>query len=56
MTRHVTVGPDVDLDAEKIVLPSGRRYTEADAAAAAEYCAGRPGRGPAAEGDAAASG
>ena len=46
MARKITVGPDVDLDTEEVILPSGRRYTEADAQADAEYfeSQARPGR------------
>lgn len=46
MARKTTVGPDVDLDAEAVVLPSGHRYTEADAQADEQYFEARtrPGR------------
>jgi hypothetical protein len=46
MTRKTTAGPDVDLDAEEVILPSGRRYTEADAQADELYFEARtrPGR------------
>jgi hypothetical protein len=46
MVRKTTVGPDVDLDTEAVVLPSGRRYTEADAAADEQHFGThtRPGR------------
>jgi hypothetical protein len=46
MARKTTVGPDVDLDAEEVILPSGRRYTAADAAADERHFQSRtrPGR------------
>lgn len=37
MRRKNTVGPDVDLDAEDVTLPSGRRYTQADAEADEQF-------------------
>ena len=39
-----TLGPDVDLDAEAVILPDGHRHTAADAEADAEWFAARPGR------------
>ena len=32
-----TIGPDIDLDREEVILPSGRRYTNADAEADAAW-------------------
>ncbi|MDR1265608.1 MAG: CopG family transcriptional regulator [Propionibacteriaceae bacterium] len=37
----VTIGPDIDLDAETVILPSGRRYTNADADADADHFEGK---------------
>lgn len=44
MTDKYTIGPDIDLDTETVVLPSGRPYSNADAEADSEYFAGRRGR------------
>lgn len=46
MRRKTTVGPDVDLDAEEVMLPSGRRYTQAEAEADEQFFRERtrPGR------------
>ena len=43
MTK-VTFEPDVDLDHEVVILPSGHRYTNADAHEDAEWFAAHPGR------------
>jgi len=36
MKNTVTIGTDVDLDREVVLLPNGRRYTSADAEAEAD--------------------
>lgn len=40
----VTFEPDVDLDQEVVTLPSGHRYTAADARVDADWFAAHPGR------------
>ncbi|MBK8460200.1 MAG: ribbon-helix-helix protein, CopG family [Micropruina sp.] len=44
MAEKYTIGPDIDLDTEEVLLPSGHRYSNADAEADSEYFASRPGR------------
>ncbi len=44
MANEYTIGPDVDLDTEVVVLPSGRRYTNANAEADSAYFEKRRGR------------
>jgi len=40
----VTFGPDVDLDRESVILPSGNRYTAADAQSDDDWFASHVGR------------